>query len=184
MTLRFPVLALLASVLALSACAQVPEAAPEQALEPIEPPMAQMPMAPMAPPAGVRKITDGALSCEQIYAESRGLEAAIAKHQAESDAAQAEANAAQDAMMKSAGRGPGASVGSSLLGMIPGANMFSGMAQQAAMSAQMSAMRDSQSKMMASYQRVAQVQEQLAYAQARNDHLVDLFLKKGCRAPQ
>ncbi len=183
MTLRLPVLALLASVLALSARAQVPEAAPAETLEPMEPPMAQMPMAPMAPPAGVRKLTDGALGCEQIYAESRGLEAAIAKHQAEADAAQAEANTAQDAMMKNAGGG-GMSMGSSLLGMIPGANMFSGMAQQAAMSAQMSAMRDSQSKMMAAYQRVAQVQEQLAYAQARNDHLVDLFLKKGCKVPQ
>lgn len=178
MTLRSPALAALTLALATSACAQVPSA---DAADAPDFPEAG---APPAPTPGVRKITDGALTCEQIYAESRGLEEAVARHRAESDAAQKDANAQQEALMKSASGGMGMGVGSSLLGMIPGAGMLSGMAQQAALSAQMSGMQDAQSKMMASYQRMMQAQEHLAYAQGRNDHLVGLFLAKKCTAPQ
>lgn len=177
-------LALAALALTTAACAQVPPAQPE---DPQDLPVADMPMGPMAPmgpPTGVRKITDGALGCEQIYAESRSLEADMVKQRAVSEAAQAEANVAQEAMMKNAGGGMGMGMGSSLLGMIPGAGMLSGMAQQAAMSSQMSAMQESQGRMMASYQRMMKAQEQLAYAQARNDHLVGLFMEKKCTLPE
>ena len=182
MLLRSAALPALLLAFTVSACAQVPPA--EEPREEADLPMAGLPMAPMGPPPGVRKITDGALGCEQIYAESQALEASVARHRSESEAAQKEANAAQESMMKSASGGAGMSMGSSLLGMIPGAGMFSGMAQQAAMSAQMSGMQESQSKMMAAYQRMMQAQEQLAYAQGRNDHLVGLFLEKKCKVPE
>lgn len=181
MTLRFAVPAALALALATSACAQVP---PADMADAPDLPLAGMPMAPSGPPAGVRKITDGTLTCEQIHAESSALERSLAGHRAESDAAQKDANAQQEALMKSASGGMGMGVGSSLLGMIPGGGLLSGMAQQAAMSAQVSGMQEAQSKMMASYQRMMQAQEQMAYAQARNDHLVGLFLAKKCELPQ
>lgn len=186
----FRLAALAAFSLAIPAYAQTPDAAdvmdaplPEMPVMPGDMMPAPMMNMPMGPPPGVRKITDGALSCEQIYAESRSLEAEVAKYSAESDAAMQEANAAQQAMMSNAGSGVGTqAVG--LLGMVPGASMFTGMAQQAAMSAQMSALQESQSKMMTSYQRMAKVQERMAYAQARNDHLVGLFLEKKCKLPE
>jgi hypothetical protein len=141
-------------------------------------------MAPASPPAGVRKLSDAALSCDQIYAEASALEASVATHRAASEAAQREATQAQEAMMKSASGSMAVPVASSLLGMIPGGNMISGMAAQAAMQSQMSAMQDSTAQMTAAYQRMAQAQEALAHAQARNDHLVGLFLNKGCKLPE
>jgi tagatose-1,6-bisphosphate aldolase non-catalytic subunit AgaZ/GatZ len=181
MRLRFAAPALLAAALAWPVHAQV---VPAQDADQADVPLPPMQMAPVAPPVGVRKITDGAMSCEQIYAESRSLEDAVVKHRAASDAAQAEANVAQEAMMKRAAGGSAMPMASGLLGMIPGGGMVSGMAAQAAMSAQMSAMQESTAKMTASYQRMAQAQEQLAWAQARNDHLVGLFLGKNCKLPE
>lgn len=184
MTYRLPVLAALALALALPAHSQTAQVDPDT--EGVMPPM-PMPMqgmAPMGPPPGVRKITDGALTCEQIYAESRSLEASIATHRATSDAAQAEATAAQDALMKQANSAGAMPMGAGMLGMIPGAGMFSGMAAQAAMSSQRSAMQEGTTKVTAAYQRMAQAQEQLAFAQGRNDHLVGLFLQKNCKVPE
>ena len=108
----------------------------------------------------------------------------MVRHRAASEAAQAEANQAQQAMMSRASGSMAMPMASGLLGMIPGGSLISGMAAQAAMSSQMSAMQDGTAKMTASYQRVAQVQEQLAHAQARNDHLVGLFLQKKCKLPE
>lgn len=164
-----------------AAFAQLPPLPPEDddAELPVMPPMA-----PASPPAGVRKLSDAGLSCEQIYAEATALEASMATHRAASDAAQQEAAKAQETMMKSASGSMAVPVASSLLGMIPGGGMISGMAAQAAMQSQMSAMQESTSQMTASYQRMAQAQEALAYAQARNDHLVGMFLSKGCKLPE
>lgn len=182
MKFRPALLAALTATLAASAFAQLPPAGDEVEADAAMP---SLPMGPMGPPPGVRKITDGTLSCEQIYAESRALEADIAKHHAASEGAQQEANVAQEGMMRNVGgMGMGASVGSSLLGMVPGGSMLSGVASQAAMSAQRSSMKDSQAKMMASYQRMMRAQEQLAHAQGRNDHLVGLFLQKNCKLPE
>lgn len=145
-------------------------------------PLPPMPAAPSGPPPGARKITDGALTCAQIQAESRSLEQAALQHRVEADTAQREANTSQQDMMKQAGGGMSAMpLASSLLGMLPGGSLVSSMAAEAAMSAQRSAMQDGAARMMASYQRIAQAQEQLAYAQARNDHLVGLFLAKKCK---
>ncbi len=175
-------LALIASLLAAAALAQQPPAAPaeEEDLD-MAPPM---PMMPATPPASVKKLSDAGLTCDQIYVEATQLEKSIPEHRAASDAAQREANEAQQAMMKSASSGMMPSMGASLLGMVPGGGMVSGLAAQAAASARMSAMQDSTAKIMASYQRMAQAQEALAYAQARNDHLVGMFLSKGCKLPQ
>jgi hypothetical protein len=171
-----------ALVLSATAWSQAVPAAQAEALDADEPPM--MPMPPAAPPAGVRKLSDAGLSCEQIHAEATSLEKSIVQHRAASDAAQREANEAQQAMMSSASSGMGTSMATGLLGMLPGGGMVSGMAAQAAAQAQMSAMREGQGRMMSAYQRMAQAQEALAYAQARNDHLVGMFLQKGCKLPQ
>lgn len=181
MRFRLATLAVLAAALAWPAHAQ---RAPAAESDDADLPMPAMPMAPATPPAGVRKITDGSLTCAQIYAEARSLEEAVVKHRAAADAAQAEANQAQQAMMQRSTGGMAMPMASGLLGMIPGGSLVSGMAAQAAMSSQMSAMQDGTAKMTASYQRMAQVQEQLAHAQARNDHLVGLFLAKNCKVPE
>lgn len=173
-------LALPVLVLLLATAAGAQPAAPDVDDLP-EPPL--MPMAPPGPPAGIKKITDGALTCEQLYAESKSLEQAAARHRAESEAAQKEATVAQDAMMKQAASSTAVPVATSLLGMLPGGSMVGSLAAQAAMSSKMSAMQEGTAKVTASYQRMAQAQEQLAYAQGRNDHLVDLFLKKNCKVP-
>lgn len=180
MTLRLLALAAVVLAMAVPAFAQAPSM---DAADADDVPFPAMPPAPSGPPAGVRRITDVALSCEQIHAESRGLEDAIATQHAASEAAQREAEAAQQELMKGAAGGSAMPVASSLLGMLPGGGMISGMAAQAAMSARMSAMQDGTAKVTAAYQRVARAQEQLAYAQGRNDHLVDLFLKKNCKLP-
>lgn len=172
--------ALLASLIAAAALAQQPAAPADDDDLDVAPPM---PVMPAAPPAGVKKLSDAGLSCDQIYAEATQLEKTIPEHRAASDAAQREANEAQQAMMKSANSGMMPSMGASLLGMVPGGGMVSGLASQAAASARMSAMQESTAKIMASYQRMAQAQEALAYAQARNDHLVGMFLSKGCKLP-
>ena len=99
--------------------AQTPEvdaadvvAAPPADMPPMPADMMPAPMMniPMGPPPGVRKLTDGSLSCEQIYNESRGLEAEVAQYSAESDAAMQEANVAQQALMSNAGPGVGSGI--------------------------------------------------------------------------
>lgn len=180
MNFRLAILAVLAITLAGPAFAQAPEAGTDDA-DVVMPPM---PMAPMGPPAGVRKVSDAGLSCEQILAESRSLEEAIVRHRAASEAAQRDANAAQDNMMKRASSASAMPMASSLLSMVPGAGMFGGLAAQAAMSAQQSAIQEGTSQVMAAYQKVTAAQEQLAYAEARNDHLVGLFLGRKCKLPE
>lgn len=180
MKLRLAVLAALAFALAAPVFAQAVEDAADDA----DLAMPPMPMVPAGPPVGVRKISDAGLSCEQIHAESRGLEEAALRHRTAADAAQREANAAQDTMMKRASSGGAMPMASGLLNMIPGAGMFSGMAAQAAMSGQRSSMQEGSSQVMAAYQRLAAAQEQLAYAEARNDHLVGLFLDRKCKLPE
>ena len=86
--------------------------------------------------------------------------------------------------MQQASSGMGAPVASTLLGMVPGGSMASSLAAQAQASAQRSAMQKGASRMTAAYQRMAQAQEQLAYAQARNDHLVGMFLDRKCKLPE
>lgn len=176
---RFAALAALALLLALPAQAQV--MVDSDAGDDATP---MMPMPPMAPPAGVRKISDAGLTCEQIHAEARSQEEAMARHRAAVDAAQREANTAQDAMMKRAAGGSAMPVASSLLSLVPGAGMFSGVAAQAAMSARQSALQEGTAQLTAAYQRIAALQEQMAYAQARNDHLVGLFLDRKCKLPE
>lgn len=180
MKFRFAVLAAFAITLAAPAFAQTPENTADDA----DLAMPSMPMAPMGPPAGVRKISDAGLSCQQIYAESRSLEEAIVRHRAASETAQRDANTAQDSMMKRASSASAMPMASSLLSMVPGAGMFGGLAAQAAMSAQQSAIQEGTSQVMAAYQRVTAAQEQLAYAEARNDHLVSLFLDRKCKLPE
>ena len=79
------------------------------------------------------------------------------------------------------GVGMGSAIGSSLLGMIPGAGHIQGMAMQAAASARMSDMQNNVNQMMQAQNQLMQVEMSLEYARARGEHLTDLFLRKGCK---
>ena len=139
-----------------------------------------------APPLRkVRQLGDGELSCAQLYAETQALDAGSRAQEAESAKAQKAMADSQEQMMKQAtdmrGMGMGAGMGSSLLGMIPGAGQIQGMAMQAAASARMNGMQDKVNQMMQAQNQLMQAEQGLEYARARSDHLTDLFLKKGCK---
>lgn len=144
------------------------------------------PMSFTAPPArGVRKLSDSDLTCIQIYAETQALEKASQAQQAEATQAQAAMTDTRNEMMKSAGSMPGSGIGSAigngLLGMIPGAGQIQGYAMQAAAEARRASMQDSAQKMMQAQTRLMKLEQAMEHAQARSDHLADLFLKKGCK---
>ncbi|WP_137919018.1 hypothetical protein [Hydrogenophaga sp. 2FB] len=144
------------------------------------------PMQSAAPPTrNVRKLSDGELTCAQIYAETQALEKSSQAQQAEATQAQAAMTETQNEMMKSAGSMPGSGIGSaignSLLGMIPGAGQIQGYAMQAAAEARRASMQDSAQKMMQAQTQLMKLEQGLEHAQARSDHLADLFLKKGCK---
>lgn len=148
---------------------------------------ASLPSMPFAapPPRGVRKLSDSELTCAQIYAETRALEKTSQAQQAEATQAQTAMTETQNEMMKSAGSMPGSGIGSaignSLLGMIPGAGQVQGYAMQAAAEARRTSMQDSAQKMMQTQTRLMKLEQAMEHAQARSDHLADLFLKKGCK---
>lgn len=144
-----------------------------------------MPPEPAAPARKVRQLGDGELSCAQLYAETQALDAASQAQEAESAKAQKAMADSQEQMMKQAtemrGMGMGSSIGSSLLGMIPGASQVQGMALQAAAQARASNMQEQVNQMMQAQNQLMQVEQSLEYARARSEHLTDLFLKKGCK---
>lgn len=142
-----------------------------------------VPAYPSGQPQNVRKLTGGTLTCEQIYAESSGLEKTIATHKSTLDAAQQEAMQAQDSMLSSSMGGGMASMATSMLGMVPGAGMASSLVAQAQAAAQMAAAQQSASSMSHAYQRVAAAGEAMAHAQARNDYLIGMFLQRQCKVP-
>lgn len=151
---------------------------------------AMPPMHVPAPPSrNVRKLSDSDLTCAQIHAETLALEEASRGPQAEAAQAQAAMTATQNEMMQSANSlrgggmvgGLGAAVGSSLLGMIPGAGQIQGYAMQAAAEARRAGIQDSVQKMMQAQTRLMNAEQALEHARARSDHLADLFLRKGCK---
>jgi hypothetical protein len=136
------------------------------------------------PMRGVRQLGDGELSCAQIHAETQALEKTSQAHQAEAAQAQQAMTDTQNEMMKlaSAGRGGvGSAIGGSLLGLIPGGAQVQGYAMQAAAEARRAGMQDNTNKMMQAQTRLVNAEQALEHVQARSEHLVDLFLKKGCR---
>jgi len=147
-------------------------------------PMSAGAMTPM--PRNVKKLGDGELSCAQIYAETQVLEKTSQERGAEAEQAQAAMMASQNEMMKQAsggmgGGGVGSSVGSSLLSLIPGGGQIQSFAMQAAADARRASMQDSVEKMMQVQTRLVNAEQARELAQARSEHLTDLFLKKGCK---
>lgn len=137
-----------------------------------------------APPRNVKKLGDGELSCAQIYAEAQALEKTSQERGAEAEQAQAAMMASQNEMMKQAsgmGGGVGSSVGSSLLSLIPGGGQIQSFAMQAAADARRASMQDNMEKMMQVQTRLVNAELAREHAQARGEHLTDLFLKKGCK---
>lgn len=144
-----------------------------------------MPMGMTPMPRNVKKLSDGELSCAQIYAETQVLEKTSQERGAEAEQAQAAMMASQNEMMKQAGGmgggGVGSSVGSSLLSLIPGGGQIQSFAMQAAADARRASMQDSVEKMMQVQTRLVNAEQARELAQARSEHLTDLFLKKGCK---
>lgn len=148
------------------------------------------PMLSAAPPPtrSVRKLSDSELTCAQIHAETRALEKTSQAQQAEAMQAQEAMAETQNEMMKQAsgmrGGGMGSVVGSGLLGMIPGAGHIQGAVMEAATEARRASMQEGAHKMMQAQTRLMNAERALEHAQARSEHLVDLFLKKDCKLSQ
>lgn len=143
------------------------------------------------------KMTDGDLSCQQIYVETVDMDSIIAKNKPASGAtpatggvtasqvagvatqAEGAANIAQGAATISAYSGGfggfGAAMGLSSLGSLLG-----GAAKIAQGSASQQAAADAvtQQKAVAEQQAMAQI---VGQAQARKEHVTSLFLSKGCK---
>jgi hypothetical protein len=137
------------------------------------------------PMQSVRKLSDGELACGQIYAESQELEKGLLAWQAEAAQTQQAMEDTQNEMMNRAnsarGGGMGAAIGGGLLGLIPGGGHVAGYAAQAAAEARRADMQESVNRMMQAQTRLMKLEQAMEHAQARGEHLADLFLKKGCR---
>lgn len=137
------------------------------------------------PVHSVRKLSDSELGCGEIYTESQGLEKSLLTWQAEAAQAQRAMEDTQNEMMKRAndarGAGMGAAIGGGLLGLIPGGGQVAGYAAQAAASARRADMQENVNRMMQAQTQLMKLEQAMEHAQARNDHLADLFLKMGCR---
>lgn len=135
----------------------------------------------------VRQLSDGELSCAQIYAESQALEQAGEARRADALQAQQAMTEIQNQMMQQASGasgGMGAAIGGGLLGLIPGGAQVQGYAMQAAAEARRAGMQDSVDKMMQATMRQMNAEQALERTQARLDHLADLFLRKDCKLSQ
>ena len=75
----------------------------------------------------------------------------------------------------------GSAIGGGLLGLIPGGAQVQGHAMQAAAEARRARMQDNTQQMMQAQTRLVNAEQALGHVQARSEHLVDLFLKKGCK---
>jgi hypothetical protein len=152
-------------------------------------PMAGMPMGmPGAMPA-VKKLTDGDLTCKDIYVEVQDLEQALKGHEAAAAASQREMQQAATAMMDSGTAMSGIGTATGLLGMIPGiggivGGMVGSVATQAASAAAMSSVRERQGQMMSTTQKMVASYQLQAAAGARRDYLTDLFLQRNCKLAQ
>ncbi|WP_439590498.1 hypothetical protein [Hydrogenophaga sp.] len=139
-------------------------------------------------PQFVRKLSDGELTCLQIHAETLTLEKASQDHRIQATQAQAVMAEIQNEMLAQANvarrGGMGSAMGSGLIGMIPGGGQIQGYAMQAAADARRARMQEGVNKMMQVQTQLMNAEQALEHAQARSDHLVDLFLKKDCKLSQ
>lgn len=135
--------------------------------------------------ANVRKLGDGELSCEEIYAETQVLDRTAREQQAKAREAQDAMAKSQEAMIsqatsRSSGVGMGV-IGGSLLSMVPGGGLVSGLAMKAATNSRASAMQEETNRLMRTQTEMMNSEQALQYTRARSDHLAGLFLDKGCR---
>lgn len=137
-------------------------------------------------PPNVARMTDSDASCEQLFAEADHLEKQVAglpkpeDPMALSQKMTEEIMASQQKAMQSA-RARG--VASSVLGMVPGVG---GLAAQA-LSPGMGSMSDTNAQMqkhMKAIQESTQASMAIYSLQARQEHLTDLFLDRGCKVSQ
>lgn len=133
----------------------------------------------------VKRLSDSDLSCSEIHAESAALEKTGQAQQAEAAQAQEAMAKVQEALAAQAGGvrggGVGAAIGGGLLGMVPGGAQIQGHAMKAAAEARRAGMEEGMQKMMQAQTQLMNAEQALEFAQARGEHLADLFLRKGCR---
>lgn len=132
----------------------------------------------------VKRLSDSDLGCAEIHAETSALEKTGLAQQAEVLQAQEAMAKVQEALMEQAGGargGVGLAIGSGLLGMVPGGAQIQGHAMKAAAEASRAGMQEGMQKMMQAQTRLMNAEQALENAQARGEHLTDLFLRKGCR---
>lgn len=135
--------------------------------------------------ANVRELGDGELSCEEIYAQTQALDRTAREQQAKAREAHDAMAKSQEAMVsqatsRSSGMGMGM-IGGSLLSMVPGGSLVSGLAMKAATSSRASAMQEETNRLMRTQTEMMNSEQALQYTRSRSDHLAGLFLDKGCR---
>ena len=132
----------------------------------------------------VARLSDSDASCEQLFAESGALEVRIAAMPKAADPMEAalkmqeDLRASQQATMR---KQKARSLGSQLLGMVPGVG---GLAASALLSPRASAggeMQDTIERHMREQQAGLATMMEGARWQARKEHVTTLFLERGCR---
>lgn len=132
----------------------------------------------------VARLSDSDASCEQLFAESDALETRIAAMPKAADPMEAalkmqeDMRASQQAMMR---KQKARSLGSQLLGMVPGVG---GLAASALLSPRASAggeMQDTIERHMREQQAGLATMMEGARWQARKEHVTSLFLERNCR---
>ncbi len=144
------------------------------------------------PTGPVKKLGDGELTCNQLYAEVSDLEKTIVQRQSEYEALMTKVSqSARD--MAAAARGAGGATGAintitGLAGLIPGAGFIAGtvgsLASSAAQDAQFNAIDAQMAEMEATQGQLMKLGGELGTATARREHLTELFLKKDCKVSE
>ena len=133
----------------------------------------------------VKRLSDSDLGCAEIHADIVALERTGQAQQADALQAQEAMAKMQEELMAQAGGmrggGVGSAIGSGLLGMVPGGAQIQGHAMKAAAEARRADRQEGMQKMMQAQTRLMNAEQALEHAQARSEHLTDLFLRKGCR---
>lgn len=144
------------------------------------------------PTGPVKKLSDGELTCAQLYAEVQDLEQTVARRQPEYEALMSKVSqSARD--MASTARGSGDAAGAintitGLAGLIPGAGFITGtlgsLASSAAQDAQFNAIDAQMAEMEVTQQQLMKLGSEMGTATARREHLTELFLKKDCKVSE
>ncbi|TFY96590.1 hypothetical protein [Ramlibacter humi] len=142
----------------------------------------QMPSAGTPTTSGVRKLTDSELSCSAMETEVAALEQEATAKREQSDALNAEFRKSQEELVSAMRSAVPTTAGMGLISMLPGGSVAGSLLAQSASSNRLNATAEYNRKMQAMQARAALMQTDIARAEARKDHLVGMYLQKGCRS--